>query len=96
MKYTGKDKGFYDFHIDTGLYASTSFRKLSLTVQLSSATSYDGGNLILKYGREDETMPSRRGTGVFFPSYILHRVTPVERGTRYALVAWFRGCESYE
>ena len=96
MKYTGTDGGFYDFHIDSGLYTSTAFRKLSLTVQLSSSTAYDGGRLILKYGREDETMPTQRGTGVLFPSYILHRVTPVERGTRYALVTWFRGCESYE
>lgn len=32
MKYTEKEKGFYDFHIDSGLYTATAFRKLSLTV----------------------------------------------------------------
>jgi PKHD-type hydroxylase len=26
-----------------------------------------------------------------FPSFVLHRVTPVTKGTRYSLVAWVSG-----
>lgn len=96
MRYSAKDRGHYDLHIDNGLYTATAFRKLSLTVQLSAASAYDGGTLQLHYGREPEVMPTEQGTGVLFPSYVLHRVSPVERGTRYALVVWYRGCESYE
>ena len=96
MKYTGKDHGFYDSHIDSGLFTSTAFRKLSLTIQLSNPSKYIGGNLELMLGTNVETMPTNRGTAVIFPSYILHRVTPVEKGIRFALVTWFRGCESFE
>ena len=32
-----------------------------------------------------------RGSVNYFPSYMLHEVTPLERGTRYALVGWVNG-----
>ena len=32
-----------------------------------------------------------RGTLVAFPSYVMHRVTPVTSGTRKSLVAWVAG-----
>eukprot|EP00944_MAST-04C_sp_MAST-4C-sp1_P004514 g4514.t1 len=96
MKYTEKDKGFYDSHIDSGLFTSTAFRKLSVTVQLSNPKDYSGGQLELYTSKKPERMPRERGTAVIFPSYMLHRVTPVTKGTRYSLVAWFRGCESYD
>jgi len=32
-----------------------------------------------------------QGTIIMFPSWILHRVTPVTKGTRYSLVSWFLG-----
>jgi PKHD-type hydroxylase len=32
-----------------------------------------------------------RGTLVAFPSYLLHRVTPITSGTRKSLVAWVSG-----
>jgi len=28
---------------------------------------------------------------IFFPSYTLHEVTPVTKGTRYTLVGWVHG-----
>ena len=28
---------------------------------------------------------------IFFPSFLMHRVTPVKQGTRYSLVSWFLG-----
>ena len=33
------------------------------------------------------------GTVIAFPSYVLHRVTPIESGTRKALVIWVAGPE---
>jgi PKHD-type hydroxylase len=32
-----------------------------------------------------------KGTLVFFPSFVWHRVTPVTSGTRYSLVLWSAG-----
>ena len=32
-----------------------------------------------------------QGTLTAFPSYVLHEVTPLTKGTRYSLVAWIGG-----
>lgn len=79
----------YDWHIDRGYLTAT--RKLSVSLQLNDPTEYDGGELQLKFGRKDETIRKERGLVTFFPSYTLHRVKPVTRGTRYSLVAWIGG-----
>jgi PKHD-type hydroxylase len=36
-------------------------------------------------------MDRKRGAFIAFPSFVLHRVTPVTRGTRWSLVAWILG-----
>lgn len=81
--------GKYNQHIDRGL--NTWTRKLSFTLQLSDPKDYKGGELELYFG-EDPTKPSKeQGFIAVFPSYVLHRVTPVTKGTRYSLVAWITG-----
>lgn len=79
----------YDWHVDRGFLTPT--RKLSLSVQLNDPAEYKGGELQLKFGRQDETVKRERGMVTFFPSYTLHRVKPVTKGTRYSLVAWISG-----
>lgn len=79
----------YDWHIDRGFLTGT--RKLSVSVQLSDPKDYKGGELQLKFGREDLTVKRERGMVTLFPSYTLHRVKPVKQGTRYSLVAWVSG-----
>jgi PKHD-type hydroxylase len=88
--YDAEEEGFYGKHIDM-MYKSNGTRKLSLSVQLSNPEDYEGGNLLLYTGEEPLTLPKSRGTGLFFPSYSLHEVTPVTKGLRYSLVAWFLG-----
>jgi PKHD-type hydroxylase len=80
--------GFYRVHIDK-MYKGT-IRKLSITIQLSSPQDYEGGDLILHNG-EPEKMQKELGKLIVFPSYTLHEVTPVTKGTRYSLVAWVAG-----
>ena len=81
--------GKYDQHIDRGL--NTWTRKLSFTLQLSDPKDYVGGDLELYYGK-DPTVPNKeQGFVTVFPSYVMHRVTPVTKGTRYSLVAWITG-----
>jgi PKHD-type hydroxylase len=79
----------YDWHCDSGMM--TGRRKLSLTVQLSDSDDYEGGDLELRWGAEP--MKAKRDLSMMtvFPSWTLHRVTPVTKGTRYSLVAWVAG-----
>lgn len=81
--------GKYDQHIDRGL--NTWTRKLSFTLQLSDPKDYVGGDLELYYGKEPTVPTKEQGFVTVFPSYVLHRVTPVTKGTRYSLVAWITG-----
>lgn len=88
--YDSEEKGFYGKHIDM-MYKSNSTRKLSVSVQLSGPEDYEGGDLLLHISEPPLTLPKRRGTAIFFPSYSLHEVTPVTKGIRYSLVSWVVG-----
>jgi PKHD-type hydroxylase len=81
--------GYYGKHIDCGFNGPV--RKLSFTLQLSDSDDYEGGNLCL-YHQEEPTIANRKqGFVTVFPSYVLHEVTPVTKGTRYSLVSWITG-----
>lgn len=78
---------FAMWHTDGGGDAAER-RLISLSIELSDAADYEGGLLEIVpdlVGRP-RTLP--RGGAHLFPSRALHRVTPVTRGTRWALVAW--------
>jgi PKHD-type hydroxylase len=90
--YHGSEGGHYDWHIDYGAHNPRP-RKISLTVQLSEPTAYEGGELQFRAGPQTGTAPKRRGTIVAFPSFFLHRVTPVTSGIRKSLVIWAAGPE---
>jgi len=81
--------GHYDWHIDFGHSSST--RKISLSIQLTDETSYEGGDLEFMINRSILKCPREKGTAILFPSYITHRVTDVTKGTRNSLVFWFHG-----
>jgi PKHD-type hydroxylase len=81
----------YDWHIDMIDAPTALQRKLSLTVQLSAAEEYDGGDLEVRDGYEEVTAPRDRGSLVAFPSWALHRVAPLGRGVRRSIVAWIGG-----
>ena len=66
-------------------------RKLSLSIQLSDPSSYEGGELVLYVGEEGITVPKEQGKLIAFPSFTLHEVKPVTKGERYSLVAWITG-----
>jgi len=82
--------GFYNWHKDHGKRAH-SIRKLSVTIQLSDPSEYDGGDLEFLAGPQVQTAPRGLGTAVVFPSFVMHRVTPVTRGLRRSIVAWISG-----
>lgn len=82
--------GHYDWHVDIGP-KNISHRKVSIVVQLSDPSEYDGGDLELWNGGAIKSVFRGRGTTVLFPSFTMHRVTPVTRGLRKSLVLWVGG-----
>lgn len=86
--YSSDDEGFYDWHIDMG--SDKARRKLSLVCQLSDPSEYDGGELQFNIGKVI-VAEKEKGAVILFPSYLLHRVTPVTRGVRRSLVLWVEG-----
>lgn len=86
--------GHYDWHVDIGP-GSINHRKISIITQLSDPSEYEGGDLQLWSGGEFKTIPKIKGCTVLFPSFNLHRVTPITKGVRKSLVLWVGG-ESYK
>jgi len=78
-------------------------RKLSMTLQLTDGSEYEGGELEFDFRNYDphardeskhlkkakEILP--KGSIVVFPSFVWHRVKPVTKGVRYSLVMWNLG-----
>jgi PKHD-type hydroxylase len=81
--------GHYSYHTDRA--TGSPVRKLSLTMQLSDPEDYEGGDLEFLFGKEPVSASKERGCITLFPSWELHRVTPVTKGKRYSLVAWVTG-----
>jgi len=97
---------FYGWHVDGGADCLSTYnnpdnkfmygnaRKLSMTILLND--NYQGGEFQFsnyhKLTHEIET-PEFKNSGsiIIFPSFTEHQVSPVTKGTRYSLVAWFVG-----
>ena len=90
-EYYASELGHYDWHMDIG-FDDLSKRKISITVQLSDNTEYEGGNLQLwPGGNYPLEAPRGKGNVVIFPSFMMHRIAPVTRGTRKSFVLWLGG-----
>lgn len=81
--------GHYDWHTDVG--PNMANRKISVVCQLTPPEQYTGGDLNINGGRGILTAPRDYNTVIIFPSFVLHRVTPVITGTRTSLVTWLAG-----
>lgn len=82
-------QGNYTWHQDFG--SSGISRKLSMVLQLSDPSEYEGGELQLLTRKEPISVEKKRGLITVFPAWTLHQVTPVTRGTRQTLVTWVSG-----
>lgn len=85
-----KDENHYDWHLDMS-NTSISPRKLSLVLQLSDPSEYEGGDLETLTKSQIEVVDKKKGMIAAFPSWTLHRVTPVTKGVRKTLVVWIAG-----
>ncbi len=89
-EYDSQELGHFGWHMDIGSHHA-SLRKLSLTVQLSDPSEYEGGDLEFMVSDLILKSPKTKGLCTIFPSYLMHRVTPVTKGTRKSLVLWVGG-----
>lgn len=77
----------YGLHVDDTLMGGVR-TDLSFTLFLADPASYDGGALIVEDSLEARAIKLQAGDAVLYPSGSLHRVEPVTRGTRLAVVGW--------
>ena len=94
--YGGQGGGHFDWHKDYGRDPADPAReprKLTLSLQLSHPSDYEGCDLQVRAGNQIDIAPRTRGTLVAFPANVLHQVTPIRSGVRKALVIWAVGPE---
>lgn len=85
---TYTEGGYFGRHIDNyhGLNLNVD-RKLSLTLQLSNSSDYEGGGFVC--GQHKITRS--KGSVTFFPSFYPHLVEKVTQGQRWCLIGWAWG-----
>jgi PKHD-type hydroxylase len=97
--YDAEENGEYGYHMDINIgknlednhlkYGDT--RKLSMSLILSDPQSYEGGKFTMKLDENEFEVEQKRGRIIFFPSFLLHKVYPVTKGTRKSIVIWVEG-----
>lgn len=87
-------QGHYDWHVDVGT-GNAATRKISASLMLSPENSYEGGDLIINDHGNIINSCREQGSINMFPSYILHKVTPVTSGERWVLVIWINGVHRF-
>ena len=109
-QFTIYEKGhYYGWHTDqsgaaikhTSKNINGKIRKISLTLQLTDKSEYEGGDFQFQWIDDKKsslnviTIDDARdiGTVIVFPSFIYHRVLPITNGKRETLVNWSLGKE---
>jgi PKHD-type hydroxylase len=88
-KYTKGGK--YRLHMDTGGEPLIP-RKLSAVVLLSDPDDFEGGDLQILCSHDNyQKAEKKQGSIIVFPSFLLHEVLEVTKGTRYSLISWVGG-----
>lgn len=78
---------FQMWHSDAGADLVDK-RRISMSVELSPLADHDGGALEIVPDLVGRARELEQGGAHLFLSRTMHRVAPVTRGTRWALVAW--------
>lgn len=87
LTYTKGDK--FEWHTDDG-----NKRRLTISIQLSN--NYEGGDLLVILASNKTLRASRDiGMACIFKSELLHKVTPITKGKRVALIQWLKGSDNH-
>jgi PKHD-type hydroxylase len=84
----------YGLHADNAMMVDENGWPLrtdiSFTVFLSDPDTYEGGALLMSEPGGDRAFRPGAGWAVFYPTGLLHQVTPVTAGVRLACVGWIQ------
>ncbi len=94
--YDGTNSSKYDYHLDMVLGDGPTdthlTKKLAFSYILSDDTEYQGGDLeFLVAEGISAKAEQKKGRLIAYPSFIMHRVTPVLSGRRKSIVFWALG-----
>lgn len=95
LHYKGEDESHYDWHIDAGPESSAT-RKISVSIPLTPEEEYEGGVLEINSNGVMMQATKEQGSIGMFPSFCLHRVTPVTKGERWVIVIWVNGPDRFK
>jgi PKHD-type hydroxylase len=79
----------YNLHRDASITQELTMRKLSVAIQISDPSTYEGGEFEIE-GTVLEDFKAR-GSVVVFPSILMHGIKPVTKGVRHSIVCWITG-----
>lgn len=83
---------YYGPHLDAPIMsgAVSTRTDLSVTVFLSEASDYTGGELVIEAEPSPITIKAAAGDAVLYPSGAIHQVKPVQSGVRLVAVTWLQ------
>jgi Rps23 Pro-64 3,4-dihydroxylase Tpa1-like proline 4-hydroxylase len=85
----------YEWHMDLGS-GQPSLRKITAVLELTSKETRQGGGIDIFHGQSvGNKVDMDLGDVVLFPSFVMHRASVVERGTRWSLVLWLNGTKPF-
>ncbi len=85
---------FYKNHMDapfmSGARGTPMRSDLSFTVALADPADYRGGEFVIQTPFGEERLKLEAGNAIVYPSTMIHRVDPIEDGTRWAANGWIQ------
>lgn len=78
---------YYGTHMDDSLMNGVR-TDISFTLGLSPLSDFDGGELVIEDASGERSWRLGQGDILMYPSHYLHRVNPVTKGSRLAMIGW--------
>src|SRR5262245_31387871 len=83
----------YGDHVDAAIMGEGDDQircDLAVTICLSDASDYEGGELVIDSAGVARPWKGRAGDAIVYPADTMHRVAPVTRGVRDVAVSWIQ------
>lgn len=80
----------YGTHTDAAIMPGDLRADLSFTLFLTEPSSYEGGELALESALGERRVKLRPGAMILYSTGSLHRVLPIVRGERIAIIGWIQ------
>ncbi|MGM0905269.1 MAG: Fe2+-dependent dioxygenase [Pseudomonadota bacterium] len=78
---------YYGTHMDDSLMNGVR-TDISFTLGLSPLSDFKGGELVIEDASGERSWRLEQGEILMYPSHYLHRVNPVTKGERLAMIGW--------